>query len=75
MLPVMRDPDVWAYYREWSGGLVMGGFEPECKPCFTDQVPDDFEFALLPEDWDHFSVLMEGALHRVPELETAEVCG
>jgi len=35
--------------------------------------PEDFEFALLDEDWDHFSVLMEGAMHRCPALETAQV--
>lgn len=64
---------MYTYYREWSGGLVMGGFEPKCKPCFTDGIPDKFEFSLLPEDWDHFSVLMEGALARTPALETAEV--
>eukprot|EP00013_Stygamoeba_regulata_P016363 CAMPEP_0177676264 /NCGR_PEP_ID=MMETSP0447-20121125/27689_1 /TAXON_ID=0 /ORGANISM="Stygamoeba regulata, Strain BSH-02190019" /LENGTH=57 /DNA_ID=CAMNT_0019184801 /DNA_START=1 /DNA_END=170 /DNA_ORIENTATION=- len=21
--PVMRDPDGWTYYREWSGGLIL----------------------------------------------------
>jgi len=73
MLPVMRDPDAYTYFREWSGGLIMGGFEPECKPCFMDGVPEDFEFSLLEEDWDHFEILMEGALNRVPALETAEV--
>lgn len=72
-LPVMRDPDVYTYYREWSGGLVMGGFEPRCKPVFSDGVPEKFEFALLQEDWEHFSVLMPGALERVPALETAGV--
>lgn len=49
LLPVMRDPDVYTYYREWSGGLVMGGFEPKCKPVFTEGVPQDFEFSLLQE--------------------------
>lgn len=24
-LPVLRDPDAYIYYREWSGGLLMGG--------------------------------------------------
>ena len=72
-LPVLRDPDAYGYYREWSGGLVYGGFEPKCKPLWTDGAPTGFEFALLPDDWDHFSQLMEGALERVPALETAEV--
>jgi 4-methylaminobutanoate oxidase (formaldehyde-forming) len=73
MLPVLRDPDAYIYYREWSGGLLMGGFEPNAKPAFQKAVPDDFEFALLPEDWDHFDILMQGALHRTPCLETAQV--
>lgn len=34
-LPVFRDPDSYTYFREWSGGLIAGGFEPKCKPCFT----------------------------------------
>ena len=33
-----------------------------------DQVPYPFEFQLLEEDWDHFSVLMDSALHRIPAL-------
>ena len=29
--PVMRDPDAYTYFREWSGGLMVGGFEPGKK--------------------------------------------
>jgi 4-methylaminobutanoate oxidase (formaldehyde-forming) len=71
-LPVMRDPDGFLYYKEEVGGLVMGGFEPEAKPWLAD-IPDNFEFQLLPEDWDQFDILMRNALHRTPCLETAEV--
>ncbi|EDO41600.1 predicted protein [Nematostella vectensis] len=72
-LPNMRDPDGHIYFREWSGGLMAGGFEPVSKPCFHESVPDKFEFQLLPEDWDHFEVLMEQMLHRVPALHNAEI--
>lgn len=51
---VIRDFDGRVYFREWSGGLMAGGFEPEAKPAFHTQIPDKFEFQLLPEDWDHF---------------------
>ena len=55
MLPVLRDGDSYIYIREWSGGLMAGGFEPQGKPCFYEKgVPQKFEFQLLPEDWDHF---------------------
>ncbi|HEX6136085.1 MAG TPA: FAD-dependent oxidoreductase, partial [Casimicrobiaceae bacterium] len=72
-LPVIRDPDGFIYYKEEVGGLVMGGFEPVAKPWHVDRIPERFEFQLLPEDWDHFEVLMRSALHRTPCLETAQV--
>ncbi|SEE20598.1 4-methylaminobutanoate oxidase (formaldehyde-forming) [Rhizobiales bacterium GAS188] len=72
-LPVMRDPDGYVYFKEEVGGLVMGGFEPDAKPWGMDGIPHPFEFQLLPDDWDQFSILMEKALERVPALETAEI--
>jgi glycine cleavage system aminomethyltransferase T/glycine/D-amino acid oxidase-like deaminating enzyme len=73
MLPVMRDPDGFIYYKEEVGGLVMGGFEPEAKPWAVDPIPADFQFQLLAEDWDQFEILMTNAIHRTPCLETAPV--
>ncbi len=68
-LPILRDPDGYTYFKEEVGGLVIGGFEPEAKPWVApDQLPYPFEFQLLDEDWDHFSVLMESALLRIPAL-------
>jgi len=72
-LPVMRDPDGYIYYKEEVGGLVMGGFEPVAKPWNVSSIPDRFEFQLLPEDWDHFEILMRNAIHRTPCLETAGI--
>ncbi|HEV7544061.1 MAG TPA: FAD-binding oxidoreductase, partial [Reyranella sp.] len=68
-LPVMRDPDGYIYFKEEVGGLLMGGFEPEAKPWNKDIIPDDFEFGMLPDDWDQFQILMDNALIRVPALE------
>ncbi|MSP95882.1 MAG: FAD-dependent oxidoreductase [Betaproteobacteria bacterium] len=73
MLPVMRDPDGYIYFKEEVGGLVMGGFEPQAKPWGMDGIPEKFEFQLLPEDWDQFEPLMRNAIHRVPALEGAGV--
>ncbi len=72
-LPVMRDPDGYIYCKEEVGGLVTGGFEPEAKPWGMDGIPDDFEFTLLPDDWNQFEILMENALHRIPILANAEI--
>ncbi|HSH92271.1 MAG TPA: FAD-dependent oxidoreductase, partial [Ramlibacter sp.] len=73
MLPVMRDPDGFIYYKEEVGGLVMGGFEPRAKPWKMDPIPSTFQFQLLDEDWEQFEILMTNAMHRTPCLETAEV--
>jgi heterotetrameric sarcosine oxidase gamma subunit len=68
-LPILRDPDGYTYFKEEVGGLIIGGFEPEAKPWVApDQLPYPFEFQLLDEDWDHFSILMESALLRIPAL-------
>ena len=74
MMPILRDPDGYTYMKEEVGGLVVGGFEPEAKPWVApDQLPYPFEFQLLEEDWDHFEILMESALHRVPALQTTGI--
>ncbi len=68
-LPILRDPDGYTYFKEEVGGLVVGGFEPEAKPWVSpDQIPHPFEFQLLDEDWDHFQVLMDSAIERIPVL-------
>ncbi|ELU09314.1 hypothetical protein CAPTEDRAFT_226885 [Capitella teleta] len=72
-MPVIRDYDGYVYLREWSGGLLAGGFEPEAKPVFHEGIPEKFEFQLLPEDWDHFQILLDQMLHRVPCLSDAQV--
>ncbi len=73
MLPVMRDPDGFIYYKEEVGGLLMGGFEPVAKPWRVDPIPSTFQFQLLGEDWEQFEPLMKNAIHRTPCLETAKV--
>jgi glycine cleavage system aminomethyltransferase T/glycine/D-amino acid oxidase-like deaminating enzyme len=77
-LPVMRDPDGYIYFKEEVGGLLMGGFEPEATPWLQSArhrggIPENFEFQLLPDNWDAFQILMDNAMLRVPALETARV--
>lgn len=69
-MPILRDPDGYTYFKEEVGGLVVGGFEPEAKPWVApDAIPYPFEFQLLDEDWDHFQILMDNAMLRIPALE------
>ena len=65
----LRDPDRRTYFKEEVGGLVFGGYEPNPIPWTTGDVPDNFEFQLFEDDWDHFEQHMTQALARVPALE------
>jgi glycine cleavage system aminomethyltransferase T/glycine/D-amino acid oxidase-like deaminating enzyme len=68
-LPILRDPDGYTYIKEEVGGLLVGGFEPVAKPWVApDKLPYPFEFQLLAEDWDHFEILMDNAVTRIPVL-------
>jgi len=71
--PTLSDHDSHLYIRDDSGGLLVGCFEPIGKPIPPGVLTENFEFGLLPEDWDHFEPMMINALHRLPALETAEV--
>ncbi len=72
-LPTLRDPDRLTYYKEDVGGLVMGGYEPNPRPWALEGIPDNFNFQLLPPDWDHFQPILELALPRVPALASAGI--
>ena len=67
-LPVLRCPDDTAYFREDTGKLMVGFFEPGAKPWGMDGIPEDFAFGRLPEDWDHLGPFIEMAARRVPLL-------
>ncbi len=67
-LPVLRSPDDTAYFREDTGKLLVGFFEPGAKPWGMDGIPEDFAFGRLPEDWEHLEPFIELAARRVPLL-------
>ena len=71
--PTIRDPDRRTYFKEEVGGLVMGGYEPDPQSWTTGDVPDDWQFRLFDDDWDHFEQHMGQAIARVPALESAGV--
>ncbi|QIA20463.1 FAD-dependent oxidoreductase [Mesorhizobium sp. AA22] len=75
--PTIRDPDRRIYFKEEVGGLVMGGYEPNPQAWTTDlpggDVPDDWEFRLFDDDYDHFEQHMNQAIARVPALENVGV--
>jgi heterotetrameric sarcosine oxidase gamma subunit len=68
-LPVLRDPDHCAYFKEDAGKLLFGAFEANAKPWAVDGIPEDFEFGELNEDLEHFAPILEAAIRRIPALE------
>ncbi len=68
-LPVLRDPDGCAYYKEDAGKILLGAFEGNARAWGMEGIPEDFAFDELPGDMDHFMPVLEGAMHRVPALE------
>ena len=72
-LPVLEDPSKYAYYREETGGLMIGLFEPDCKPWKVEGIPEDFSFGELPPDWDRLTPFLEKAMERVPIAREAGI--
>ena len=70
-LPVLRDYNNCLYLKEDAGKLLVGLFEPNARPAFTNtyKVPNDFSFGELPEDFDHFEPYLQKAMNRIPSLE------
>jgi 4-methylaminobutanoate oxidase (formaldehyde-forming) len=72
-IPCFRDPDNLVYGREESGGMLLGGYEPNPVARWIDGVPWDHSAKALPPDYDRFEQLMEGAIRRFPFLANAEI--
>src|SRR5687768_12995655 len=71
--PILEDPASFGYFREETGGLMIGLFETVCAPWRVDGVPDDFSFGELPPDWDRMGPYVEAAMKRVPVALNAGV--
>ncbi|MDH5504772.1 MAG: FAD-dependent oxidoreductase [Acidimicrobiia bacterium] len=69
--PTVRDPGNYTYFKEEAGKIMAGFFEPRGKVWRMDQIPRDFSFGTLPEDWDHVGPIFERAIHRMPALGEA----
>jgi glycine cleavage system aminomethyltransferase T/glycine/D-amino acid oxidase-like deaminating enzyme len=69
-LPVMRDHDKCAYYREDAGSLLVGAFEPNARPLPMGEIPEDFCFDELPGHMEEqLMPVLEDAMVRVPMLQ------
>jgi glycine cleavage system T protein len=67
-MPTVRDPGGYTYFKEETGKIMAGFFEPRGKVWNLEGIPRDFSFGTLPEDWEHIGPIFERAVHRVPAL-------
>jgi 4-methylaminobutanoate oxidase (formaldehyde-forming) len=72
-LPILRDADGCSYFKEDTGKLLVGWFEPKAKPWAMQGIPDSFSFEHLPEDLAHIEPLIATAMRRVPALQSVGV--
>jgi heterotetrameric sarcosine oxidase gamma subunit len=72
-LPVLEDPDVYGYFREEGGGMMVGLFEPVGAPWALDGIPSPFSFGELEPDLDRMMPYLQSALERIPDAKDARV--
>jgi glycine cleavage system aminomethyltransferase T/glycine/D-amino acid oxidase-like deaminating enzyme len=72
-LPIVEDPDRFAYYREEVGALMIGFFEPVAKPWGMAGIPDAFSFGEIAADWERMIPYMELAMERIPIAKKAGI--
>ncbi|MCP3977494.1 MAG: FAD-dependent oxidoreductase [bacterium] len=73
VMPILEDPDRYAYYRVEAGGLMVGLFEPLAAPWSVKGVPEDFSFGEIPNDWDRLAPFLESAMEPLPVLQEVGV--
>jgi 4-methylaminobutanoate oxidase (formaldehyde-forming) len=78
-MPIVEDPDLFAYYRDEMGGLMIGLFEPVAKPWGMvgpdgkGGIPEDFSFGEIPPDWERMMPHLEVAMKRIPAAKDAGI--
>ncbi|MBX2868090.1 MAG: FAD-dependent oxidoreductase [Acidiferrobacterales bacterium] len=69
-LPVMRDHDKCAYYKQDAGSLLVGGFEKKAVAWGQNGIPKDFSFDELEGHMEEqLMPVLEDAMERVPMLQ------
>ncbi len=72
-LPVLVDLDKYAYYREETGGILLGLFEPVAAPWALKGIPKDFSFGEIQPDWERMGPYIEEAMERTPKLKNVGI--
>jgi len=62
-----------AYTRQEHQGVLLGTYEPACKPWAVEGTPPDFGHELLQPDIDRFADRLQIAFERMPALARAGI--
>jgi 4-methylaminobutanoate oxidase (formaldehyde-forming) len=71
--PIVEDPLRYAYYREETGGLMIGFFEPVACPWGMKGIPHGFSFGEIQPNWERLSPYIEVAMGRIPVVKNAGI--
>jgi 4-methylaminobutanoate oxidase (formaldehyde-forming) len=74
-LPVLEIPDYHGYFREETGGVMVGLFEPQARPWGVGPggPRTDLPFATLEPDWDRIVPYAQRAMARLPSIADAGI--
>jgi len=72
-LPVVEDPDTYAYVREENAGLLFGMFEPRGASWSPQGIADNASFLTLPPDWERMAPFLEHAFERFPVMQNTGI--
>jgi dimethylglycine dehydrogenase len=72
-VPLIRCPTDDFYQRQEKNGLLIGFYEQGCKTWGLDGIDPNFSNDLCPDDFDRVIDVMEGAIKRLPCLESAGI--
>ncbi len=71
-LPSFICPENLIYGREEVGNFLFGCFDEDAKTLEAEDLPDQFAFSLLNDDWDKFLPYFEKAAELFPRLADAQ---
>ncbi len=72
-LPLLEDAHTYTYFREETGGLLVGLFEPDGAPWNVGHIPENFTFGEIEPDLDRILPHLEKSFQRVPVAAEAGV--
>ncbi len=72
-LPLFLSYDDQLYGREEVGGIMVGSLDDNAIALSTQDLPQNFSFALLNERWAQFEPYMATAMRRFPCLQSAGI--